>query len=101
MVDFPKQTFECAPKDPDEVKKYWHNWTAALNDGEVITAVEVVAGEGSVTFAGSDTVPTGNVQMVKLTGGVVDEPTRFTLRATIDGGDQIYEVGIIIKIKVK
>lgn len=101
MVDFPSQTYEWAPKDPDEVKKYWHNWSASLNDGEVITSVAVLVDQGSVTTVGSAIVPDGNDQMVKLTGGVIDEPTRLTLRATIDGGDQTYDVGIKIKIKQK
>lgn len=101
MVDFPSQTYEWAPKDPDEIKKYWHDWSDALNEGEVITAVTVLVDEGGVTTTGSDTVPTSNVQMVKLTGGVVDVPVRLTLRATIDSGDQVYDVGIKLKIKTK
>lgn len=101
MVDFPSQTYEWAPKDPDEVKKYWHDWTDALNEGETISAVTVLVDEGAVTTTGSDTAPTGNVQMVKLSGGVIDDPTRLTLRATIDGGDQVYDVGIKLKIKQK
>ncbi len=49
---------------------------------------------------GNDITP-GNLQPVKLSGGVDGEFCRLTLRATIDEGDQIYETGIHIRIQSK
>ena len=95
------QTFDWANKDPNEEKKYWHDWTDYLGEGESITSVECLVEHGSVTFENGDAVDGGNLQMVKLLGGQDGENCSLTLRANIDSGDQSYDVGIRIKIRQK
>ncbi len=95
------QIYTWGNKDPDEVKKYWHDWTAALNAGEVITSVNALIEPDDVSsiVIDSGNVFSGNTQEVKLSAGADGKTAKLTLRATIDGGDQIYDVGIRLKIK--
>lgn len=91
------QTYSWPSKDPDDIREYSHNWTDLLKEGETLTAAEAVDPSDGLAIVGDNL--NGNIQVVKLGGGIADTIGRLTLRASINGGEQVRDVGIMVKIR--
>ncbi len=93
-------SFTWPDKDPNEILRYTHDWSARL-DGETIDTVEVIFETTNPVTTVTLERPTSfnaTVQTVWLEGGSVGEKPNLTLRCTTTTG-QIFDERINFKVK--
>lgn len=86
-----------APKDPDEVLDYIHNWAPRVGADDAITGIPTCTVESGTITVDSTTL-VGLQQLVWLSGGVAGETVTLTLQIETIGG-RTYEEGVQLLIR--